>query len=93
MEDLKLNSNPSEFGSLTEIMKRFQEVPYVQFQKELNQWFEQNLKEKGFEMNDFNAIGIPNLSELTNLTNQIYHQAEVSTVLLASKIKTDDACN
>jgi len=36
------DSEEVAFGTLTDIMDRFQQVPFEQFQKELNDWFKRS---------------------------------------------------
>ncbi|RYG06628.1 MAG: hypothetical protein EOO07_28875 [Chitinophagaceae bacterium] len=75
------------FSSLTEIMERFNTVPYDQFQKELNEWFTRSLA------NSQNADALQNLENscignLPALVSEIYHRAELLTALSEAKIQT-----
>ena len=83
MEDLKPDNTPPDFGTLAEIMERFREVPYEQFQKELQAWFEQGLKAQGRNTSNLADEGFPNLPELIS---RIYHQAEVNQTLSDNQI-------
>jgi hypothetical protein len=76
-----------EFSSLTEIMERFNTVPYDQFQQELNDWFKRNLaKSQGAEsLQNLETSGIGNLPALVS---EIYHRAELLTALSEAKITT-----
>jgi hypothetical protein len=87
MEEFKPDGKPLNFGSLSGIMERFGRVPYEQFQQELNDWFTNNLREKGIDMADLEKRGYPGLSELISL---IYHKAELLQTLTESKIKMKD---
>ena len=76
-----------EFNSLTEIMERFNAVPYDQFQQELNDWFNRNLakSQNGSELQNIKSSGIGNLPALVS---EIYHRAELLTALSEAKIRT-----
>ncbi|MEZ2334721.1 hypothetical protein AB6735_03765 [Mucilaginibacter sp. RCC_168] len=76
-----------EFNSLTEIMERFNTVPYDQFQLELNEWFTRNLaKSQGAEeLQNLDTSGIGNLPALVS---EIYHRAELLHALSEAKITT-----
>lgn len=87
MEELKPDNTPPKFGSLAEIMERFGQVPYEQFQKELNDWFVAGLKENGMNVTDLEKQGYPDLS---TLISSIYHKAEVLQTLSDLKIKPDN---
>ncbi|SDH49599.1 hypothetical protein [Mucilaginibacter gossypii] len=80
--DEQSNSNqPPSFTTLTDIMERFQTVPYDQFQQELQSWFEQSLaKQKGLN-NAEELQQCPDLQQLLALVAKIYHRAEVSQTL------------
>ena len=86
MEELKPDSNPLNFGTLSEIMERFSQIPYEQFQQELNDWFMNGLKEKGIDVAQLEKQHSSNLSELISL---IYHKAELLQTLIESHIKTN----
>jgi hypothetical protein len=86
MEEVKPDNNPPKFGSLTKIMERFGQVPYEQFQQELNDWFIAGLKENGMDMADLEKQGYPDLS---TMISSIYHKAEVLQTLADVKIKPD----
>jgi len=83
------NAHPEmpEFSSLTEIMERFNTVPYDQFQQDLNDWFKRNLaKSQGTEsLQNLETSGIGNLPALVS---EIYHRAELLTALSEAKITT-----
>ncbi|WP_179412695.1 hypothetical protein HDF19_12910 [Mucilaginibacter sp. E4BP6] len=89
MEELKSDKSPVDFSSLTEIMERFQSVPYEQFQQELENWFKKSLAEKGVSFADLKNSGIPNLSSLSDLVSRIYHNAELLNTLTDSSIRTE----
>jgi hypothetical protein len=76
-----------DFNSLTEIMERFNTVPYDQFQLELNDWFTRNLaKSQGVEeLQNLDTSGIGNLPALVS---EIYHRAELLHALSEAKITT-----
>ena len=78
MEDLKPNNDMHNFGSLTEIMDRFAQVPYEQFQRELDSWFYGSLSAKGIDQKQLQQLGFFNLPDLVSA---IYHQAEVLHLL------------
>lgn len=72
--------SPPSFTTLTDIMERFQTVPYDQFQQELQSWFEQTLaKQKGLTTEEVQKSA--DLQELLALIAKIYHQAEVNQTL------------
>lgn len=90
MDESQPQNNVPAFSSLTEIMERFQAVPYEQFQKELQSWFEASLAQKD-QFSKIKGLGTHfDLSKLTDLIGNIYHQAEVSQLLSNTKIKTDE---
>ena len=76
-----------EFKSLTEIMDRFNAVPYDQFQQELNDWFYRTLdmQQGGSGLQDLKTSGIGNLPALVS---EIYHRAELLSALSDAKIIT-----
>jgi hypothetical protein len=79
MEEQNFNPPPS-FTTLTDIMERFQTVPYDQFQQELQSWFEQNLAgQKGLTIDELQKS--PDFQQLLGLIAKIYHQAEVKQTL------------
>jgi len=86
METQKSKSNSPNFNTLTGIMERFYRVPYEQFQRELNDWFTVNLREKGMDLKTLQQNGFPGLP---NLISAIYHRAEVLNTLSENQIKTD----
>ena len=87
MDAKNAHSEMPEFSSLTEIMERFNTVPYDQFQQELNDWFKRNLvKSQGVEaLQNLESSGIGNLPALVS---EIYHRAELLTALSEAKITT-----
>lgn len=87
MDEKKLHTCDLSFATLTEIMERFQTVPYEQFQQELQGWFTSNLKARGRDASDLAQHGFPNLPELIS---RIYHQAEVQQILSDNQINTDE---
>ncbi|QXV63998.1 hypothetical protein INP83_12915 [Mucilaginibacter sp. 21P] len=88
MEEQNFNQKPS-FTTLTDIMDRFQTVPYAQFQQELQSWFEQNLaKQKDLTQEELHQD--PDLQQLLALVAKIYHQAEVNQTLSDNQITQSD---
>ena len=67
-------SEKPDFSSLRKIMERFHEVPYGQFQQELDTWFTEGMQ------NGSNA-NMEFLSRLKDLASSIYHEAEVKQLL------------
>jgi hypothetical protein len=86
MEQKPRSDYPS-FSTLTEIMERFQTVPYEQFQQELQDWFMRSLEAQGRNAEDLAQQGFPNLPELIS---NIYHQAEVMQTLSENQIKSHE---
>jgi hypothetical protein len=80
--------NIIRLGTITEIMGRFQAVPYEQFQKELNEWFVRELSEKGLTADKLTAESLPDLSSLPELVGKIYQRAELLQTLADAEIKT-----
>lgn len=78
MDELKPKKSTPEFGSLTGIMERFAQIPYEQFQQELQDWFYNSLAEKGI---DHQNLQSKELTDLSNLVSLIYHEAEVKHLL------------
>lgn len=79
MDEQNFNPPPS-FTTLTEIMERFQTVPYKQFQQELQSWFEQSLaKKKDITTEELHRS--PDFQELLGMIAKLYHQAEVHQTL------------
>lgn len=76
-----------EFSSLTEIMERFNTVPYDQFQRELDEWFKRNLAKTqgGDSLQNLENSG---LGKLPALVSEIYHRAELQHALSEAKITT-----
>lgn len=76
-----------EFSSLTEIMERFNNVPYDQFKQELNDWFYRNLaqSQEGSNLQNSENSCIRNLPALVS---EIYHRAEILGALSDAKITT-----
>jgi hypothetical protein len=90
MEELQSNNNQPDFSSLTGIMNHFYNVPFEQFQKELNDWFTKALLEKGIDQQNLKLSGDSNLSSLPDLVSKIYHQAELLKTISESKIDLPD---
>ena len=90
MEELQSKNNQPDFSSLTGIMERFYNVPFEQFQVELNDWFSKALLEKGIDLAKLDASDFPNLSNVPELVSKIYHQAELLKTLSDSKINPSD---
>ena len=76
-----------EFSSLTEIMERFNTVPYDQFQRELDEWFKRNLAKTqgGDSLQNLENSG---LGKLPALVSEIYYRAELQHALSEAKITT-----
>ena len=87
MEDLQSKNNQPDFSSLTGIMDYFHNVPFEQFQRELNDWFSKALLEKGIDPEKIQINGHPNLSSIPDLVSQIYHQAELLKTVSEFNIK------
>jgi hypothetical protein len=85
MDAKKAHPEMPEFSSLTEIMKRFNTVPYDQFQQELNDWFKRNLAktQSAESLQKLESSGIGNLPALVS---EIYHRAELLHALSEAKI-------
>ena len=82
------NAHPEmpEFSSLTEIMERFNNVPYDQFQLELNDWFKRNLvKSQGAEA--LQNLEHSCIGNLPALVSEIFHRAELLQALSEANIK------
>ncbi len=79
MEDKKPHQSSPDFGTLTGIMERFVQVPYEQFQRELDDWFAESLAEKGIDLQQ--ALRQEGLAFLPQLVSFIYHEAEVKPLL------------
>jgi len=90
MEELQSNTNQPDFSSLTGIMEHFYNVPFEQFQQDLNDWFTKALLEKGIEAKSIQVNGAANLSSIPDLVSQIYHQAELLKTIFESKINLSD---
>lgn len=90
MEEVQLEANQPSFSSLTEIMDHFYNVPFEQFQKELNDWFSKSLLEKGNGTGKLQNLGITNLSSIQDLASKFYHQAELLKTISESKINLPD---
>ncbi|MBK0378548.1 hypothetical protein [Mucilaginibacter segetis] len=86
MDELKPQSETPRFGSLTEIMDRFAQVPYEQFQQELNDWFLGELTARGIDAQQLEK----ELPGLSSLISNIYHQAELAELLSHHLTKKDD---
>ncbi|WP_259065094.1 hypothetical protein HDF24_00575 [Mucilaginibacter sp. X4EP1] len=90
MEELQSNNNQPDFSSLTGIMNHFYNVPFEQFQKELNDWFTKALWEKGIDPQNIKLSGDSNFSSVQDLVSKIYHQAELLKTITESKIDLPD---
>jgi len=78
MENLKPQNDQPDFGTLTGIMERFAQIPYEQFQQELNDWFYTSLSENGIDLRQLQDQG---LARLPDLVSFIYHEAELKQLL------------
>ncbi|MBW4888941.1 hypothetical protein KXQ82_04415 [Mucilaginibacter sp. HMF5004] len=77
METSKNIQDKPDFSTLTGIMTRFAQVPYGQFQKELDEWFADGLGQQSIKYTEFDAMGKENLpSLLSDLVTSIYERAE-----------------
>jgi hypothetical protein len=90
MEELQSNTNQPDFSSLTGIMEHFYNVPFDQFQLDLNDWFSKALLEKGIDPENIQVNGTANLSSILDLVSKIYHQAELLKTISESKINLSD---
>jgi hypothetical protein len=87
MDAKKALPEKPEFNSLTEIMERFNTVPYDQFQLELNDWFTRGLA-KGQDAESLQNLQTSCIGNLPALVSEIYHRAELLTALSEAKITT-----
>jgi hypothetical protein len=76
-----------DFSSLSEIMERFNSIPFEQFQRELSEWFIANLSKQGIDVGNLSEREALVLNQLSDLTKSIYHQAEVSQTLSDLRIQ------
>ncbi|MDN3584563.1 hypothetical protein [Mucilaginibacter flavus] len=90
MEKSQPKKKQLDFGSMTEIMERFYQVPFEQFQQELDDWFTKALLEKGLDLQKIQDHGKSNLSSLPDLIGKIYHHAELLKTLSETQIKKSD---
>ncbi|MVN91484.1 hypothetical protein [Mucilaginibacter aquatilis] len=79
MENLEPHQDKPDFGTLTGIMERFAQIPYEQFQQELDAWFYTSLSEKGIDVQQ--QLQLNGLACLPELVSAIYHEAEVKQLL------------
>lgn len=79
MENLEPQNEKPDFGTLTGIMERFAQIPYEQFQQELDDWFYTSLSEKGIDVQQ--QLRLKGLACLPELVSAIYHEAEVKQLL------------
>ena len=79
MENLKPNKTPPDFSTLAGIMERFFQIPYEQFQQELNDWFYASLSEKGIDVQQL--LQREGLACLPQIISTIYQEAEVKQLL------------
>ena len=84
--DLPSQDKPLDFTTLSEIMQHFHNVPYDQFQIELNDWFIRKMSEGQVGLTVEEKQSLPDLSQLPRLISKIYHHAEVMTVISDYKI-------
>ena len=78
MDELKPTNSTPDFSTIIEIMERFAQIPYEQFQQELHDWFYNSLSEKGIDLQQLQDKGLANLPELVSF---IYHEAELKQLL------------
>lgn len=79
MENLEPTNEKPDFGTLTGIMERFAQIPYEQFQQELDGWFYTSLAKKGIDLQQ--ELRLKGLACLPELVSAIYHEAEVKQLL------------
>jgi hypothetical protein len=65
------HSKPT-FNSLSEIMSHFNNVPFDDFKKDLDKWFDDQMKSKG----DMSANDIAFCVQIKTLASKLYAKAE-----------------
>jgi hypothetical protein len=93
MDELQSNTNQPDFSTMAKIMEHFYNVPFEQFQQELNDWFSKALLEKGIDPQNIQINGVTSLFSLPELISKIYHQAELFQTISESKINLSDESN
>jgi len=78
MDELKPTNSTPDFSTIIEIMERFAQIPYEQFQQELHDWFYNSLSEKGIDLQQLQDKGFTHLPDLVSF---IYHEAELKQLL------------
>jgi hypothetical protein len=65
------------FATLSEIMQHYERVPFDQFKKDLNLWFETECKAKADNDSAFRALGGANFPEqFQDLVAKLFSEAE-----------------
>lgn len=71
-------SNTPDFSTLTAIMKRFHEIPYEQFQKELHGYFDSNFPNPDVELSPAEQDAILKFKgEIMRLTDDLFQQGDI----------------
>lgn len=71
-----MQDNTPDFSTLTDIMKRFHEVPYEQFQQELHAYFEKNFPDPAADLPACERDSMLKFKEqIMHLTDDLFNQA------------------
>ena len=75
--ETKRHSDKPDFSSLTAVMKRFKEVPYSQFQKELNDFFDSNFNSAAEKLDpEQQAAALKFKNGIMQLASDLFGQAD-----------------
>lgn len=75
--ETKTHPQQPDFSSLSAIMKRFNEVPYTQFQKELNDYFDRNFTSEAEKLDpEKQAAALEFKKSIMQLANDLFGQAD-----------------
>lgn len=75
--ETKTHTPQPDFSSLTAIMKRFNEVPYSQFQTELNDYFDRNFSSAAEKLEpEQQASALEFKRNIMQLANDLFGQAD-----------------
>jgi hypothetical protein len=75
--ETKIHSQQPDFSSLTAVMKRFNEVPYSQFQKELNDFFDCNFTSAAEKLDaEQQAVALKFKNSIMQLATDLFGQAD-----------------
>ena len=75
--ETKMHSQQPDFSSLTAVMKRFNEVPYNQFQNELNDFFDRNFTSAAEKLDpEQQAAALKFKNSIMQLANDLFGQAD-----------------